>query len=143
MEGIAHEAGDIRALLGSLTAQAELAKVLETRLTDAAVMLAALRDRIDKIDRTDDVNAKREVVELLVERITAYAEASQPHERNQASITLKYLSAGPKRSAHNSTHTNSRNPAPRNPRCRCGGCSRTPRGLSASCRWPRRSAPQD
>jgi site-specific DNA recombinase len=63
------EAAALRATLDAYAAQAALADAYETHLAQAGAMLTQLREEVEAIDRTDDWDRKRQIVELLVTRI--------------------------------------------------------------------------
>jgi site-specific DNA recombinase len=57
------------AQLTRLDAQAALVATTETQLTEAATLLARMRDQVDEIERTNDRSRKRQILEFLVAEI--------------------------------------------------------------------------
>ncbi|HEY7031022.1 MAG TPA: recombinase family protein [Thermomicrobiales bacterium] len=70
LDAVAREAGQLRELIESLSAQAALVDAQEAYLTETAAALATLREELADIEATNDATAKREVIERLVRQIT-------------------------------------------------------------------------
>ncbi|MCX6022068.1 MAG: hypothetical protein NTZ05_10140 [Chloroflexi bacterium] len=66
----------------------------EARIVDAAVVLDQLRERLGNIEANDDWEAKREIVELLVQDITVHTQ----HETKpkQATVNIRYTFGEPR-----------------------------------------------
>ena len=69
LDAIEREAEAIRTQLGALRAQQDLAEAMAAHHTEAAACSGGLRDRLDEIERTNDVQTKRQVIDLLVAHI--------------------------------------------------------------------------
>jgi site-specific DNA recombinase len=69
LDAIEKEREGIRTQLSALRAQQDLAEGLASHYTEATTMLGSLRDRLEEIERTNDVQTKRQVVDLLVAHI--------------------------------------------------------------------------
>src|SRR5262249_24369557 len=109
IDAIAKEAGDIRGELDAKTAQAELARTFEQRVTDAAVMLAQARDNFAEAERTNDPAKKRQLVELLVREIRVHTGPSAPGERKRARAAIHFwLRSNPTVASVNSANNRAR-----------------------------------
>ncbi len=93
LEAIARESAQLREMLDALRAQVEVAHAYEAHLTDAGVLLAQLRQRLEEIERTDDFETKRRVVELLVVGIVVETEGTGKTKR--AVVRCRYAFAKP------------------------------------------------
>jgi site-specific DNA recombinase len=71
LEAIAQDSEALRTQLSALRAQQDLAEALKAQYTAATTLLGRLQERLEEIERTNDVQAKRELVEFLVVRIDA------------------------------------------------------------------------
>jgi site-specific DNA recombinase len=90
----AAEVSTLRGLLDSLDAQATLADAARLQVTEAAALLARLQETVADIDRTNDRQRKRQVIELLVARIEARTEGSGRHKR--ATLRVRYRFGDPR-----------------------------------------------
>jgi len=96
MEEIAQESASLRGLLESIRSQDALTAAAEAHLTHTALMLTQLRDRVDEIERTGDTVAMREVIDLLVSRITVTTQPGELRKHKPASIAITYAFAEPR-----------------------------------------------
>jgi site-specific DNA recombinase len=101
LDEIARESGELRAMVDTIDAQVELAKAWESRITDAAVMLARFREHVDEIEATNDVDGKRQVFDLFVQSITVQTEGNG--RRKKPEITVRYVFGAPIRPVDSST----------------------------------------
>jgi uncharacterized protein YhaN len=74
LDAITRETATLRALVESARAQQALLEAAEAELTDTAGMLATLREKVPAIEASGDTVMMRELVELLVARITVQTE---------------------------------------------------------------------
>lgn len=111
LEAAAREVADVRALLDSIAAQGELLKAWEGRVTDITTMLARLRERLEQIEETNDVCAKREVIELLVRQIVVHTDDSPARKRKRGSITAYYVFGKPRAVDYSSARSGSGQPS--------------------------------
>ena len=88
LDDIARETATLRGLVESLRAQEALTAAAEAYLTDTAAALARLQDRVEEIERTNDLAGKRKVFEILVQRIGVQTEGAG--RRKQATVSLQY-----------------------------------------------------
>jgi site-specific DNA recombinase len=88
LDDIARETETLRKLVESLRAHEALTAATEAHLTDTAAALGRLKDRVAEIERTGDVAAKREQIELLVQRIEVHTEGMG--RRKRATVSLRY-----------------------------------------------------
>jgi site-specific DNA recombinase len=99
LDAIAAEAAQIRELIDSLRVRVELAAAQEAYLSDVGVALARMRGRVEEIERTDDRQAKRQLIELLVPRIVIRTEfagttpTGRRRKRAKAHLTLAFAHA--------------------------------------------------
>jgi hypothetical protein len=61
--------GELRGMVEALRAQESLTETMESQRASAAATLAQLRELVNEIERTNDEDAKREIIELLVASI--------------------------------------------------------------------------
>ncbi len=108
LAAIAQETARLRELLEFLKAQEELARAYEAHLTDAAVLLGRLRSELAAIEREDNFEAKRRVVELLIAGITIETEGTGRNKR--ARITIRYAFQEPESVADSNTLTQGPHP---------------------------------
>jgi site-specific DNA recombinase len=98
LDAIAKEAETIRAQLSALRAQQDLDEANAAHYSTATAMLGRLRERLAEIERTNDVQAKRQVVELLVAHL--HVETLPTGRRTkQARVPITYTFI-PKRVSH-------------------------------------------
>ena len=90
---MAAEAHTLRQMLDGLSAQAALAEVAETHLTEAAALLARLQGELAEIERTNDEARKREIVEQLVVRMQVRTDGTG--REKQAEVTIRYAFGQP------------------------------------------------
>lgn len=90
MDEIAREAAQLRQLVEAINAQADLAAMFEAQVTEAGVQLARLHERLSQIEETDDFDAKRAIIELLVTdiRVATIWEDGVRKEDIKATFTL-------------------------------------------------------
>jgi site-specific DNA recombinase len=70
LDAVAREAGQVRELIESLRAQNALVDAQEAYLTETAAALATMREELADIEASNDVAAKKEVIERLVRQVT-------------------------------------------------------------------------
>src|SRR5262249_46087212 len=92
LEAIEREGETLRAQLGALRAQQDLTEAFARHYTDAATLLTRLQDRLEEIERTNDVQAKRQLIELLVAHIKVETVNRTPRKK-QAAISITYTLA--------------------------------------------------
>jgi site-specific DNA recombinase len=90
LDAVARETGTLRELLESLRAQEALTTAHEAHFTDTTAALARLREELPAIEATDDLTRKREIVELLVRRITIRTEGERRRKHALATVTYAY-----------------------------------------------------
>ncbi len=83
----------MRERLEALRAQAEVARAYEEHLTDTGVLLGQLREHLEAIEREDDFDAKRRIVELLVVGIVVETEGAGA--KKKARVCCRYAFARP------------------------------------------------
>ena len=108
LEAIAEEVSTLRRLVESLHAQEALTAAAEAHLTNTAMALAQLRERVEEIERTGDLPAKREVIELLVSRILIHTEPAAPRKHKRATVTITYAYQEPRAVAVDSATASAR-----------------------------------
>ena len=89
LDAIDHEAEALRTKLGALRAQQELADAFAAQYADATMLLTRLQERLEEVEQTNDVQTKRQVIELLVARIGVETTEVIPR-RKQANLTITY-----------------------------------------------------
>jgi site-specific DNA recombinase len=98
LDKVAAEAREIREMLDSLRARAEMTAASEAYLSDVAAALARMRGSMDEIERTNDRGAMRAYIELLAPRIVIETQitGTRPSGRQikatTALVTLAYRS---------------------------------------------------
>jgi hypothetical protein len=80
LDDVAREVGELRGMLEALRAQEALAEA----------MLAQLRDRVDEVERTNDEDAKPEIIELLVASITVMTTGEGAERRAIRRVTYVF-----------------------------------------------------
>jgi site-specific DNA recombinase len=85
---ITQEAGELRTMLSGLQAQQDLAQAFEAHLSEATSLLTTLQSRLENIERTNDMETKRLVIELLVAGIRV--ETSSAGQKKHAAVTITY-----------------------------------------------------
>src|SRR6266851_883562 len=93
LEAIVAEIERLRGRLAAAHTQQQLAVAFEAQIRDAELLLARFRDRLDAMELTKDMGAKRELVQLYVSRIRNNAEVVGGG-RKDARITINYALAG-------------------------------------------------
>jgi site-specific DNA recombinase len=101
LDAINQEAAELQAMLGAMRAQQELAESFETQLTDATTLLVTLREQLAEIEQSNDIEAKRKVVELLVAGITVRTEGRGTRKIAQVSINYRF---SPPRAVEGTSH---------------------------------------
>lgn len=101
LDTITRETGTLREMLDALRAQETLAEAQEAHLTDAAAMLRELRTTITEIEAANDTARKREIIELLVSRITIGTDTTEG--RRRATVTIRYAFERPRVYGNGST----------------------------------------
>src|SRR5262249_47042866 len=66
LDAIEREAITLRTTLSAIQAQRDLADAFAAHYHEATALLSRLREQLESIERTNDMEAKRRVVELLV-----------------------------------------------------------------------------
>ena len=69
LRDIATEEATLRQQLAAQEAQGTLTEALATQLTDTAAMLERLQPELADIEAANDLTAKRQIIEMLVQRI--------------------------------------------------------------------------
>lgn len=69
-----------------------LAAATEAQLSDASVLLAALQEQVEAIEREDDFALKRRIVELLVHGIVVETEGTG--RRARARVRVRFAFTG-------------------------------------------------
>ena len=95
LDAIEREAETIRTQLGALRAQQDLAEAMAAHHAEATALLGGLRDRLDEVERTNDVQIKRQVVDVLVARIQVET-IETARRTKQGRVTIHFTFA-PKR----------------------------------------------
>lgn len=90
MDDITRETATLRETVDALRSQARLAEAYEAHLSQAGALLSQLRDRLEEVERTNDWETKRQIVELLVTGITVNTLEDEPHRRRRAEVTVHY-----------------------------------------------------
>ncbi len=94
MDATAREVGELRQMADALQAQGALTQEFESQVTEAAAMLIRLRGNLDEIERADDWDRKREIVELLVAGLTVHTEGEG--RGRQAHVHIRYRFGSPR-----------------------------------------------
>lgn len=98
LDKVAGEARQIREMLDSLRARAEMTAASEAYLSDVGAALARMQGRMDEIERTNDRAAMRQQIELLAPRILVDTEivgatpTGRQIKKTTARVTLAYRS---------------------------------------------------
>jgi site-specific DNA recombinase len=82
------EAAELSESLDNPRAQHELASAAEAQYAETSAMLAQLRDRLDEVERTNDWDTEREVVEELVSSTGVTTEPARPYQGNGYGLRL-------------------------------------------------------
>lgn len=90
---VAAEAEGVRSLLEALKAQEDLAQATEMQLAQAGALLQQLRGRADEIERTGDIEMKRQIIDLLVRGIRV--DTTGAGRNKEAALTIEYAFADP------------------------------------------------
>ena len=69
LDDVARETSELQGMIQTLRSEEELARASEAHLASAAAMLATLRDQLEEVERTNDRETMRRIVEHLVTRI--------------------------------------------------------------------------
>jgi hypothetical protein len=93
LDAIARETGSLRKILEAMHTQEALVSVQEAYLTDVATALSRLRGRLETIEQTNDLAAKREIIDLLVSRIAVHTEGDGRTRQPQIRITYAFRPA--------------------------------------------------
>ena len=109
LEAIEQETAGLRTALGALQAQRNLVQAYEAHYYEAETLLTQLRNRLDEIERDNDIQRKRQVMEILVAAIRVDTEGMG--RAKQAHVTISY-SFTPKRVVHSNTEKCATLPAP-------------------------------
>jgi site-specific DNA recombinase len=88
LDASAREQADARALLDALDSADALTMAAEAQVTEAATMLARLRDRLAEVEASDDWATKRAVVALLVRQVRVATTGAG--RAKQAEATARY-----------------------------------------------------
>ena len=97
LDAIEREAETIRTQLGALRAQQDLAEAMAAHHAEATALLDGLRDRLDEVERTNDVQIKRQVIDVLVAHIQVET-IDTARRTKQGRVTIHFTFA-PKRVA--------------------------------------------
>jgi hypothetical protein len=89
LDAIDREAEVLRTKLGALRAQQDLADAFAAQYTDATILLTRLQERLEEVEQTNDVQTRRQVIELLVARISVETTELMPR-RKEANLTITY-----------------------------------------------------
>ena len=100
LEAITQETTALRTTLGALQAQQALVQAYEAHYYEAETLLTRLRNRLDDIERNDEFQLKRQVIEILVAGIRVDTEGTG--RGKQAHVTISYTFT-PTHAVHSST----------------------------------------
>jgi site-specific DNA recombinase len=100
LEAIAQETTALRTTLEALQAQQALVHAYEAHYYEAETLLTRLRNRLDDIERNDDIQLKRQVIGILVAGIRVGTEGVG--RAKQARVTISY-SFTPTYAVHSNT----------------------------------------
>ncbi len=92
LDAIEQEGAVLRDRLDALRAQDDLARVQEARHAEAGALLARLASQLEEIERDDDWDAKRRIVETLVDGITVTTSGEGRGKRAQ--VEIRYVFGG-------------------------------------------------
>jgi len=106
---IEQETAGLRTTLEALQAQRHLVQAYEARYYEAETLLTQLRSSLDEIERDNDIQRKRQVMEILVSGIKVDTEGMG--RAKQARVTISY-SFAPKHVVHSNTAKCATLPAP-------------------------------
>jgi site-specific DNA recombinase len=112
-----------RQMLAGLRSEEELAQAFEAHLADATAMLGQLGERLAEIEQDGDGATRRQLLELLVTRLTVRTEGVG--HRKRATVRAEYAFGAPGDHA-----VNSRRATPRGRRDRAGPAGPRSRGGS-------------
>jgi hypothetical protein len=90
LDAITRETATLRALVDSLRAEQALLEAAEVQLTDTARMLGELREKAPAIEASDDTVMMRDLVELLVARITVQTEGEGRGKSASLNVTYRF-----------------------------------------------------
>jgi site-specific DNA recombinase len=93
LDAIQSDAADVRARLDVLRAQQEITAAYEAHYAEAVSMLARLREGLRDIEKTNDWETRRKVIELLVTEIRAETEGSGRHKTSRIRIAYAFTPA--------------------------------------------------
>lgn len=91
LDTINKEGETLRGMLAALSAQEEMAQSQVKQLDDAEHLAELLRDRLAQVDQEGDWEMKRQLVELLVERIKVESEGAGRGKRATVSIDYAFM----------------------------------------------------
>src|SRR5262249_49862853 len=94
LDDITREEAELRQQLSAIDAQKAIAEAYEAHMAGASLLLHQLQDRLTVIDQTNDLETKRQVIEILVQGIRI---DTQEDRRCLATITYTF---GPARVAN-------------------------------------------
>jgi hypothetical protein len=100
LEAIMQETTALRTTLGVLQAQQALVQAYEAHYDEAETLLTRLRNRLDDIERNDNIQLKRQVIEILVAGIRVDTEGAG--RGKQARVTISYIFT-PAHAVHSNT----------------------------------------
>jgi site-specific DNA recombinase len=90
LDAIESEAITLRTTLSAIQAQRDLADAFAAHYHEATALLSRLREQLESVERTNDMEAKRRVVELLVAgiRVDTAGTASDKHTTVEITYTF-------------------------------------------------------
>jgi site-specific DNA recombinase len=94
LDAINREEESLRGMLAAFDAQEEILRMQLHQVDEAEHLAEVLRDRLEQIERDDDWDTKRQLVELLVNGISVVSEGTG--RGKQATITIDYAFTRPK-----------------------------------------------
>jgi len=100
LDVIERETAELRTALGAIQAQQDLAEAFAAHYQKATTLLEQLRNELEVIESTNDIGAKRQVVELLVAGIRVDTVGAGKDKRARITITYTFT---PKRALDSTT----------------------------------------
>ena len=94
LDAIQREAADLRATIDALRAQQDLTQAFEAQYADARALLGRLRDNLEEIERANDWQAKRQIVELLVAGLQVATTGTGRDSEATVTITYRFTPPG-------------------------------------------------
>lgn len=93
MEEVEAETVELREALDGLEARMELSVAFESHAAGASALLSQLQAQVEEVDRTNDHETKRQIVELLVDNVTVNKTGKGVNAKTE--LTLRYSFSAP------------------------------------------------